>query len=187
LAPRFGGVLEKAVDYRGSLEVFRRDLRAHIALANMLGPYRISLHSGSDKFSLYPVLAREGGDRWHVKTAGTSYLVALQVVAEKDPELLREIWSLALERFQQDRKSYHLAPELTRLPRPQDLKEEELPSLLVEDDSRQVLHVTFGSVLRGELGNRLRQLLLQHEEEYQRALAEHLGRHLVALGVKKDG
>jgi hypothetical protein len=187
LAPRFGGVLEKAVDYRGSLEVFRRDLRAHVALANVLGPYRISLHSGSDKFSLYPVLAREGGGRWHVKTAGTSYLVALGVVAEKDPQLLREIWAQALKSFATDRESYHLAPDLSRLPSPQELPEQDLPSLLTQDDPRQVLHVTFGSVLRGELGDRLRQLLADHEEDYYRALAEHLGRHLVALGVKKDG
>ena len=187
LAPRFGGVLEKAVDYRGSLEVFRRDLRAHIALAKILGGYRISLHSGSDKFSLYPVLAREGEGMWHVKTAGTSYLVALEVAARFAPGLFREIVRLSCERFEEDRATYHLSTDLSRIPELDSLSDEELPQLLEQEDSRQVLHVAFGSVLTGRLGDELRRVLSQHEEEYAEALARHLGRHLIELGVKEDG
>ncbi|MCD5407877.1 tagaturonate epimerase family protein, partial [Candidatus Bipolaricaulota bacterium] len=187
LAPRFGGVLEKAVDYRGSLEVFRRDLRAHIAIAKILGGYRISLHSGSDKFSLYPVLAREGEGMWHVKTAGTSYLVALEVVSRCAPELFRRIVRLSCERFQEDRATYHLSTDLARVPELACLSDEELPQLLEQEDSRQVLHVAFGSVLTGPLGEELRRVLAQHEEEYAEALARHLGRHLIELGVKGDG
>ena len=187
LAPRFGGVLEKAVDYRGSLEVFRRDLRAHIALAKILGGYRISLHSGSDKFSLYPVLAREGEGMWHVKTAGTSYLVALEVAARFAPGLFREIMRLSCERFEEDRATYHLSTDLSRIPELDSLSDEELPQLLEQEDSRQVLHVAFGSILSGRLGEELRRVLIQHEEEYAEALAQHLGRHLIELEVKGNG
>ncbi|MBC7097933.1 hypothetical protein H5T52_02260 [Candidatus Bipolaricaulota bacterium] len=186
LAPRFGGSMEKAVDYRGSLEVFRRDLRAHIAIAKVLGDYRISLHSGSDKFRLYPVLAGEAEGLWHVKTAGTSYLVALEVAARRAPELFRRIAELSLERFEVERATYHLSTDVSRIPNLEALSDGELPRLLAQEDSRQVLHVTFGSVLRGELGEELRGVLLEHEEEHYRLLAEHLGRHLEALGVK-DG
>jgi hypothetical protein len=187
LAPRFGGAMEKAVDYRGSVEVFRRDLRAHVAIAKMLGPYRISLHSGSDKFSLYPVLAREGEGMWHVKTAGTSYLVALEVVARHAPNLFREIAELSLARFAEDRATYHLSTDLSRIPELARLSDEELPKLLAQEDSRQVLHVAFGSVLKSLLGEELRRVLVEHEEAHYEALAQHLGRHLVALGVKDDG
>jgi len=187
LAPRFGGAMEKAVDYRGSVEVFRRDLRAHVAIARMLGPYRISLHSGSDKFSLYPVLAREGAGMWHVKTAGTSYLVALEVVARHAPNLFREIAELSLARFAEDRATYHLSTDLSRIPELARLSDEELPKLLAQEDSRQVLHVAFGSVLKSSLGEELRRVLVEHEEAHYEALARHLGRHLVALGVKDDG
>jgi hypothetical protein len=187
LAPRFGGAMEKAVDYRGSLEVFKRDLRAHVAIARALGPYRISLHSGSDKFSLYPILAQEGEGLWHVKTAGTSYLVALKVVAEIDPSLFREIFALSLDVFERDRATYHLSTDLSAVPRPEMIPDEELPGLLEEDNSRQVLHVAYGSVLKSELGPRLKALLAQNEEAYYAALASHLGRHLQALGVKKNG
>lgn len=187
LAPRFGGAMEKAVDYRGSLEVFRRDLRAHIAIAKVLGTYRISLHSGSDKFSLYPVLAREAGELWHVKTAGTSYLVALEVVAHHAPELFREIAEFSLERFAEDRATYHLSTDLSRIPELGALPDEDLPRLLEQEDSRQVLHVTFGSVLQGPLGGELRRVLARYEEAHYQALARHLGQHLKALGVKDDG
>lgn len=187
LAPRFGGVLEKAVDYRGSLEVFHRDLRAHVALAKVLGEYRISLHSGSDKFSLYPVMAREAGGLWHVKTAGTSYLVALEVVARHAPDLFRDIAAFSLARFESERATYHLSTDPSKVPDPNELPDEELPRLLEQDDARQVLHVGFGPVLTGPLGKTLKKVLMEREEEHYRALARHLGRHLEALGVKKDG
>jgi len=184
LAPRFGGAMEKAVDYRGSLEVFRRDLCAHVAIAKVIGPYRISLHSGSDKFSLYPVLAREGEGMWHVKTAGTSYLVALEIAARFSPDLFRRIVRLSLQRFSEDRATYHLSADPARIPDPGQVPDEGLPRFLDQEDSRQVLHVAFGSVLKGELGDELKRVLAEHEEAHYQALARHLGRHLEALGVK---
>ncbi|MGC9529153.1 MAG: tagaturonate epimerase family protein [Candidatus Bipolaricaulaceae bacterium] len=184
LAPRFGGAMEKGVDFRGSVEVFRRDLRAHMAIAKVMGGYRISLHSGSDKFSLYPVFHQEGGGRWHVKTAGTSYLVALRVVAERSPDLFREIAALSLANFSEERATYHLSADRGRVVPPTDLPDGELPRLLEQEDSRQVLHVAFGAVLTSPLGEKLRAVLEAHEEEHYAALARHLGRHLQALGVK---
>jgi len=184
LAPRFSGSLEKAVDYRGDLEVFRRDLKAHVALAKALGGYRISLHSGSDKFSLYPLFAKEAEGLFHVKTAGTSYLVALEVVAERAPELFREIYRLSVERFEEDRATYHLSTNPAALPSPADLSDAELRRLLQEPDPRQVLHVAYGSVLRSPLGDELRDVLLEHEEDYAASLERHLGRHLELLGVR---
>lgn len=184
LAPRFSGSLEKAVDYRGDPEVFRRDLRAHVAIAKALGGYRISLHSGSDKFSLYPLFAEEARGLFHIKTAGTSYLVALGVVARRAPGLFREIYALSVERFPEDRASYQLATELSRVPDPASVGDEELPKLLEDPDPRQVLHVAYGSVLRSPLGAELKRVLLEFEEEYAAALEAHLGRHLELLGVR---
>lgn len=185
LAPRFSGAMEKALDFRGDLELFRWELRAHVAIARAFGPYKISLHSGSDKFSLYPILAKEAKDLWHVKTAGTSYLVALEVVARVAPALFREIVKLSLERFPEDRASYYLSTNVARIPPIEKKSDAKLPELLVQKDSRQVLHVTFGSVLQSPLGGELRRVLMEHEAAYYEALASHLGNHLEALGVKK--
>ena len=84
LAPRYIGDFEKGVDYKGDVAALERSLRDHAAIAEMLGPYKLSLHSGSDKLSMYPALARATKGRFHVKTAGTSYLEALRVVARHD-------------------------------------------------------------------------------------------------------
>ena len=186
LAPRFPGALEKAVDYQGDLEEFRKAVRAHAAIAQAFGPYRLSLHSGSDKWSIYPVFAEETKGFWHVKTAGTSYLVALEVLARFSPVLFREIFALARARFPADRQSYHVSADPRRLPDPNALEDRDLPGLFWDPEVRQVLHVAFGSVLQ-RYGDDLRRELLGYEEEYHRALAGHLGRHLRALGVKEDG
>jgi hypothetical protein len=58
LAPRFIGRFEKGVDYIGDLEVFSAEFARHAAVARVFGPYKLSLHSGSDKFSIYPIAAR---------------------------------------------------------------------------------------------------------------------------------
>jgi hypothetical protein len=58
LAPRFVGEFEKGVDYIGDIELFEKEFARHAAVAKRLGPYKLSLHSGSDKFSIYPITAR---------------------------------------------------------------------------------------------------------------------------------
>jgi hypothetical protein len=183
LALRFVGAMEKGVDWRGDFSQFSSDLRAHAAIARVLGPYRLSLHSGSDKFSLYETFSRETAGNWHVKTAGTSYLVALEVAAQKDPALFREIAALSLARFSEDRKSYHLSADPGRIPPLEELSDLQLPDLVSTLDSRQVFHVAYGSVLQSALGGELRRVLEAHEEVHYHALARHMGRHLGALRV----
>jgi hypothetical protein len=77
LAPRYVGRFEKGVDYIGSLDEFELDVNGHAALARYFGPYKLSLHSGSDKYSIYPLAMQATQGMVHLKTAGTSYLTAL--------------------------------------------------------------------------------------------------------------
>jgi hypothetical protein len=177
LAPRFVGRFEKGVDYIGDLDEFAREFARHVAVARALGPYKLSLHSGSDKFSIYPIAARLAGALVHVKTAGTSYLEALRAVAQVDPAFFREILTLARARYETDRASYHVSADLTRVPAPNGLGDADLPGLLDQFDVRQVLHVTFGSVL-DRFGDRLRATLRENEEVYYGRLETHLRRHL---------
>ena len=58
LAPRFVCQFEKAIDYKGDLGLFESTLVQHVAIARWCGPYKISVHSGSDKFSIYPIIGR---------------------------------------------------------------------------------------------------------------------------------
>lgn len=185
LAPRFVGRFEKGVDYIGDLEALEADLAAHAALARHLGPYKLSLHSGSDKFSVYPIAARLTRGLVHLKTAGTSYLEALRTVAVTDARLFREIYAFARERYPKDRASYHVSADLAKAPAAADVPEADLAGLLEDFDARQVLHVTFGSVLtepdaRGgtRFKGRLFEQLRAQPEAYAANLERHFVRHL---------
>src|SRR6185503_6266366 len=90
IAPRFPGAFEKAIDYRGNRKDLERSISAHARVCRELGT-TLSIHSGSDKFSAYPLVAKHTHGRFHLKTAGTWYLEALRVTARKDPGLFREI------------------------------------------------------------------------------------------------
>ncbi len=185
LAPRFVGRFEKGVDYIGDLAEFERTFRQHVAIAQALGPYKLSLHSGSDKFSIYPIAARVAGELVHLKTAGTSYLVALEVIARYEPDLFRDILAFARERYEVDRATYHVSANVNNVPPPERLRDEELPAIIHDFHGRQVLHVTFGSVLtaadangRYRFRDRLLAALWKHEEAYSAALEAHFDKHL---------
>ena len=182
LAPRFVGHFEKGIDYKGDLAEFRRDFAVQVGVMRTLGPYKMSLHSGSDKFSLYPIMADLTQGRIHLKTAGTSYLVALGAIAETEPALFREILDFARDRYETDKASYHVSAELAKVPPASALADGQLAGLLDDVHARQVLHVTFGSVLTADDGRRFRPRILEalatHEEAHYTALEKHLRRHL---------
>ena len=185
LAPRFIGRFEKGVDYIGDLAAFAASFAEHVAVMKALGPYRISIHSGSDKFSIYSIAADLAGQYVHVKTAGTSYLEALRAIAAMQPGLFREILDFARERYETDKATYHVSADVTKVPPADTLKDEQLPGLLDDFDARQVLHVTFGSVLTvdgGErFGARIHAALKADEEAHYAVLEKHLGRHVAPL------
>jgi hypothetical protein len=190
LAPRFVGRFEKGVDYIGDLAAFRADLAVHAAIARALGPYKLSLHSGSDKFSLYPAFAEATRGLAHLKTAGTSYLEALRTVAIVAPALLLEIYAFARERYPEDRASYHVSASLDAAPAPHHVAGPDAAALLDQFDAREILHVTFGSVLTARdasgglrFAGRLRAELEREPEAYASCLARHFTRHLAPFAA----
>ena len=175
LAPRFIGRFEKGVDYIGDIDALDVELAKHAAVTDYFGTYKLSLHSGSDKFSVYPLIAKHWGERIHVKTAGTSYLEALRVLAVHDPDLFLKIYSLGRERYEIDRRTYHVSAKLEMLP-----KDSNLPSLLDDFHAREVLHVTFGSAL-AQFGAEIKSALKKHADAYYAGLATHFRKHLDLL------
>ena len=175
LAPRFIGRFEKGVDYIGGLNELDAELAKHAAVTAHFGTYKLSLHSGSDKFSVYPLIAKHWGERIHVKTAGTSYLEALRVLAKHELDLFSNIYSLGRERYETDKKTYHVSAQLDLLP-----KTDDLPSLLDNFHAREVLHVTFGSAL-AQYGAEIRSALVKHADAYNAGLRLHFEKHLSLL------
>jgi hypothetical protein len=174
-APRFVGRFEKGVEYIGDLDELQRDFEIHAEIARALGPYKLSLHSGSDKYSTYPLIAEATNGVVHLKTAGTSWAEALRVIAHNDPDLMREVLALALDSFEANRKSYHLSCDPTKIrTNPTD---DQVAQLMDRVDSRQVLHVGYGAILE-EFGPRMYQVWNDNEEEHYRIIADHFVKHL---------
>jgi hypothetical protein len=182
LAPRYVGTFEKGVDYIGDLAAFEKSFEQHVIVAQALGPYKLSIHSGSDKFSIYPFAARLAGELFHLKTAGTSYLEALRTVAEFNPDLFREIVSYAIDRYPSDRASYHVSAEISRIPNTRALSDKQLPDLLENFHAREVLHVTYGSVINyPHLRAPFFETVRLHEEAYSKILETHFDKHFRAF------
>jgi len=186
LAPRYIGRFEKGVDYIGNLNAFEADFAVHAALARYQGLYKLSLHSGSDKFSIYSIAAKHTRGVLHLKTAGTNWLEALRTVAEADPPFFRSIYGFAREHYETDRATYHVSAQLDRAPQPDAVTDAELVGLIDQFDARQILHVTFGSVLKADNGQRfyprLMQVLNENPEVYAGNLERLLKRHLDPFG-----
>ena len=175
LAPRFIGRFEKGVDYIGDLAALDAEMAQHAAVTAHFGTYKLSLHSGSDKFSVYPLIVKHWGSRLHVKTAGTSYLEALRTLAMTEPVLFEQIWALGLKCYDTDRATYHVSaePALVSAGLP-------LPALLDDFHAREILHVTFGSALT-QFGVEIKSALVKHSNVYNANLQRHFGKHLDLL------
>ncbi|MDX9914475.1 MAG: tagaturonate epimerase family protein [Sphaerochaeta sp.] len=193
LAPRFIGEFQKGIDYRGDLGLFEEDLVLHSAIARHFG-YRLSVHSGSDKFSIFPILGRLLAGRFHIKTAGTNWLEAMRLMAQKDPGLYRRMHEHALTRFADATAFYHVTTDLGAIKPLADVTDEELEAYLGDDNARQLLHITYGYLLLDEDGagkklfrDEFFALLAKEEESYQALLSSHIGRHLDLLGFRTAG
>ncbi len=195
VAPRFEGDFEKGVDYKGDRALLERTLKVHAEIAERLGPYKLSLHSGSDKLSLYPLLARITDGKFHVKTSGTSYLEALRVVARRAPRLFRQVVELSRDCYDRDKATYHVSATLVGVPAPNQIgSDQELERLYLDTwrdvpagagftaPGRQILHCSFGSVLTDtQLANEIRDVLITHPGDHEEVLKDHFARHLQAL------
>lgn len=188
LAPRFIGEFQKGIDYIGDPEEFEAQFALHCRIASAFGGYKVSIHSGSDKFSVYPAIGKHTELRTHVKTAGTSWLEALRAVALADPPLFRTMLRRARDYFPQALKLYHITPDLSRIPAQEAVQDEELPRYLDIPESRQLLHVSYGGLLHDpELRAPFFSLLDREEELHYRVLENHLGRHVELLGAERIG
>jgi hypothetical protein len=111
IAPKFTGRFNKGVDYEGSLDVFAQEFEEDILVLDFAvkefglpTELKLSIHSGSDKFSIYPIMGkiiRKYGAGLHVKTAGTTWLeevIGLALAEGKALDAAKFIYTEALRR-----------------------------------------------------------------------------------------
>jgi hypothetical protein len=187
IAPRFCGEFQKGIDYIGDRAEFEKEFAAHAGIAAKLG-YKLSIHTGSDKFSLLPIIGRHTGRRLHHKTAGTSWLQAMRLVASKDAALYREIHKFCLERYPAVKPLYHIAENKANVPAIETVDDDKLDSLFDNIDLRRIMHISYGLVLTEPAFRQpLYDLWLREEDAHDDLVASHLRRHFDELGIEKKG
>ena len=212
IAPKFTGRFNKGVDYVGDLDAFEREFNDDLAvLAHAASTYglpvglKLSVHSGSDKFSLYPVIRRaleRSGAGVHVKTAGTTWLEELIGLSEAGGDglaLTREIYAYALGAIDELCAPYATVIDIdpARLPSAAELASWDGPRLAAairhlpadprfNPHVRQLLHVSFK--VAAKQGSRYTDLLLAHRDIVGRQVTENLyQRHLRPLFAPQRG
>ena len=184
VAPRFCGEFQKGIDYIGDIKQFSAEMKIHAAISRHFG-YKISIHSGSDKFSIFPSAGKETKGRFHLKTAGTNWLEAMKLVAIKDPSLYRAVHKYALTAFEAATAYYHVTTDLNKIPNIDTLTDAQLPDLFKLNDSRQLIHITYGLILNEKnkdgsyaFKDKLYNLWRKYREEYAQLLFDHIGHHV---------
>jgi hypothetical protein len=122
--------------------------------------------------------------RLHLKTAGTSWLEAVRVIARINPTLFRAMLGKAFACFGEATKLYHVTTNLQAIPDARDRTDCELEGYLNAIDSRQLLHITYGGLLNDpEIRGSFFETLARHEEAHYAAVQTHMEKHLRLLGV----
>jgi len=114
IAPKFTGRFNKGVDYKGDLQQFAKEFEEDVLViefaVNEFGlpqELKLSVHSGSDKFSIYPIMAdiiKKYDKGLHVKTAGTTWLeevIGLAVAGGEALDLAKQIYANSLNRSEE--------------------------------------------------------------------------------------
>jgi tagaturonate epimerase len=208
VAPKFTGRFNKGVDYVGDVSRFAEEFESDIAvLAHAVQRYglranpKLSVHSGSDKFSIYAAIRRayrKFDTGVHVKTAGTSWLEELIGLAEAGGDgltLAREVYAESYAHREELCQPYAAVIDIdyAKLPLPSVVAQwsaEEYTSALRHDPAcpqfdknvRQLLHV--GYKIAAKMGDRYLRILEQSEESVARNVTHNLfARHIQPLFI----
>jgi hypothetical protein len=184
VAPRFIGEFQKGIDYIGDLNEFEKQFIVHAEIAKTHGNYKISIHSGSDKFSVYPIIGKHTDGRVHLKTAGTSWLEAVKAIAIKNPSLYRTMHKKAFDYFEDATKQYHVTTDITAIKDIEQVSDEHLLDFFDDNNARQLIHITYGHLLNDpDIRQPFFSTLHSEEELHYELLRDHLGNHVKGLGI----
>jgi hypothetical protein len=206
IAPKFTGRFNKGVDYVGDIAQFAREFEQDLAVATVAiqefglpENLRLSIHSGSDKFSIYGPISKalkKFNAGLHLKTAGTTWLEELAGLAMAGGDglaIAKEIYAGAMSRIDELCQPYATVIDIDRkrLPAPHEVAEwhgEKFASTLRHDQAcadynpnvRQLLHVAYK--IAAEMGRRYYDALDNYEEVIAQNVTENIyERHIKPL------
>ena len=206
IAPKFSGRFNKGVDYIGDLSQFAHEFELDVAaIAYAVSHFglpenlKLSVHSGSDKFSIYPAIhaaMKKFNAGVHLKTAGTTWLEELIGLAEAGGDglaLAKEIYAQAFAHREELCAPYATVIDIdpARLPSPDEVRgwsSEQYTSALrhvsgaaaYNSSLRQLLHVGFK--VAAKMGRRYLELLEANETVIAKNVTENLfERHIAPV------
>lgn len=175
LAPKFIGEFQKAIDYIGDISAFTENINLHAEIARFMGGYKISLHSGSDKFSIYDIFKAATNNYYHIKTSGTSWLVAVKTI-KPNIELFKKMYNISLANLDNSKKFYQV--NITKEDFITNPSNEELETILSDPNVIQLLHISYGVILK-ELKSEVYLFLNQNEKLHYKNITKHIKKHLI--------
>jgi hypothetical protein len=206
VAPKFSGEFLKGIDYVGDVDQFAKEFASDLAVLqyaktefSLPSGLKLSIHSGSDKFSLYPIMHRAisaAGAGIHLKTAGTTWLeevVGLASVGGSGLDFVKALYREAYARYDEMAKPYLLVIQIDRekLPTPDDVDGYDADRFantlrhvqtcpLFNIHFRQLVHISFK--IAAEKGDVYRTLLVEHRAAVEQCVTENiLKRHIEPL------
>ena len=206
IAPKFSGRFNKGVDYVGNLDQFRVEFEQDVAVLKFAiekfgfdKNLKLSVHSGSDKFSLYPIIReviRKHNVGLHIKTAGTTWLEELIGLAEaggRGLDIAKKIYRQSLDKFEELSVPYATVIDIDqdKLPSSEEVDSwsgQDYAQALRHDPSnpkynlhfRQLLHV--GYKIAAKLGDEYLNALEENEDVVAKNVIENIfDRHLKKL------
>ncbi|MBQ1936203.1 MAG: hypothetical protein II355_00370 [Bacteroidales bacterium] len=206
IAPKFTGRFNKGVDYRGDVAQFEKEFEQDLLVIDyavkefgLLDNLKLSIHSGSDKFSIYPIMGRliKKYDKGiHIKTAGTTWLEENIGLAVADPEALdlaKKIYINALNRMEELTVPYAtvIDVDVNALPSAEEVATWDAETYartmrhnqadpLYNPSFRQLIHVSYK--IAAELGDEYYPALKKHSEVIGQQVIENIvDRHIKIL------
>jgi hypothetical protein len=203
IAPKFTGRFNKGVDYVGDLEQFTREFEQDLAVIafavkqfGLLQNLKLSVHSGSDKFSIYAPInkaLKKFDTGLHIKTAGTTWLeelIGLAMAGDDGLDIAKQVYKNALGRFDELCKPYATVIDINKdeLPDPRQVdsfSSADFADALRHNQScdkynasfRQLLHV--GYKVAAEMGDDYLNALKKHEKVIAQNVTENIfDRHI---------
>ncbi|MCD6346026.1 MAG: hypothetical protein J7L96_01265 [Bacteroidales bacterium] len=208
IAPKFSGRFNKGVDYVGDLELFSKEFEADllviryaIAEFGLPADLKLSIHSGSDKFSIYPIigeLIRKYDMGIHIKTAGTTWLeelIGLSIADTESVAMVKEIYKEAYIRQEELCAPYNDLIDINSEKLPVDIDSwsgndiayalRHIPNNPAYNANiRQLMHVAYK--LAAERGNDFYDALKKNATIIAREVEENLfERHIKRLFITK--
>jgi len=208
IAPRFSGRFNKGVDYVGDVERFEKEFEQDLLVIDFAikefglpDNLKLSVHSGSDKFSIYPIigkLIKKHDKGIHIKTAGTTWLEEIAGLAISDGDglkLAKEVYASAYEKMDELTAPYASVIDisLARLPLPEVVNgwtAEQFANAIVHNqkcseynpDLRQLIHV--GYKIAAKKGDVYYNALEKFEPNIEKQVFENIfERHMKLLKV----